>query len=60
LIELLILVGIAIPQFSSYRAKFYNSATQSDLRNFKMAMKTSFVDDDTYLNFRLTKIVSQV
>lgn len=60
LIELLILVGIAIPQFSSYRAKSYNSATQSDLRNFKMVMKTSFVDDDTYLNFRLTKIVSQV
>ncbi len=58
LIELLIVVAIigilaaiAIPQFSSYRAKAYNSAAQSDVRNFKTAMETHFLDDDGYPNF---------
>ncbi|MCK4622718.1 MAG: prepilin-type N-terminal cleavage/methylation domain-containing protein [Desulfuromonadales bacterium] len=58
LIELLIVVAIigilaaiAIPQFSSYRAKAYNSAAQSDLRNFKIAMVASFLDDDAYPTF---------
>ncbi|MGD0584757.1 MAG: prepilin-type N-terminal cleavage/methylation domain-containing protein [Oryzomonas sp.] len=55
LIELLIVVAIigilaavAIPQFSSYRAKAYNSAAQSDLRNFKTAMESVFADQQAY------------
>ena len=55
LIELLIVVAIigilaaiAIPQFSSYRAKAYNSAAQSDLRNFKTQMESYFADNQSY------------
>jgi type IV pilus assembly protein PilA len=55
LIELLIVVAIigilaaiAIPQFASYRAKAYNSAAESDLRNFKTAMESVFADDQQY------------
>ncbi len=58
LIELLIVVAIigilaaiAIPQFSSYRAKAYNSAAFSDVRNFKTAMEAAYLDTDVYPNF---------
>jgi type IV pilus assembly protein PilA len=55
LIELLIVVAIigilaaiAIPQFTAYRAKAYNAAAQSDLKNFKTAMEAFFSDNQQY------------
>jgi len=55
LIELLIVVAIigilaaiAIPQFSAYRQKAYNSAAQSDLKNFKTAMEAYYADNQGY------------
>ena len=55
LIELLIVVAIigilaaiAIPQFAAYRQRAYNSAAQSDLRNFKTAMEADFADNQQY------------
>ena len=57
LIELLIVVAIigilaaiAIPQFSSYRAKSYNSAAQSDLRNAKTNLESFYADNQQYPN----------
>jgi type IV pilus assembly protein PilA len=55
LIELLIVVAIigilaavAIPQFSAYRSKAYNSSAQTDLRNLKTSMESAFVDLKAY------------
>ena len=55
LIELLIVVAIigilaavAIPQFSTYRAKAYNSAAQADLRNLKTSMESAYADSQAY------------
>ena len=55
LIELLIVVAIigilaaiAIPQFSSYRAKAYNSAANSDLKNIKTGMEAFMADNQQY------------
>jgi len=57
LIELLIVVAIigilaavAIPQFSQYRAKAYNMAAQSDLRNIKTVMESYHYDYSSYPN----------
>jgi type IV pilus assembly protein PilA len=57
LIELLIVVAIigilaavAIPQFATYRAKAYNSAAQSDLRNLKTLMEAYHYDSQVYPN----------
>jgi len=55
LIELLIVVAIigilaaiAIPQFSSYRQKAYNSAAQSDVKNAKTSLEATFADNQAY------------
>jgi len=57
LIELLIVVAIigilaaiAIPQFSAYRAKAYNAAAQSDLKNAKTNLESYFADNQMYPN----------
>jgi type IV pilus assembly protein PilA len=55
LIELLIVVAIigilaaiAIPQFSAYRQKGYNTAAVSDLKNGKTALEAYFADNQKY------------
>ena len=55
LIELLIVIAIigilaaiAIPQFSAYRKRSYNSAAKSDLRNACTAQEGFFLDKETY------------
>jgi type IV pilus assembly protein PilA len=55
LIELLIVVAIiailaaiAIPQFSKYRIRGYNSAADSDLRNVKIALEAFNTDNQVY------------
>lgn len=55
LIELLIVVAIigilaaiAIPQFSSYRQKAYNSSAQADVKNAKTAFESFFADKQYY------------
>ena len=55
LIELLIVVAIigilaaiAIPQFSAYREKAYNSAATSDLKNAKTGMEAFMADTQSY------------
>jgi type IV pilus assembly protein PilA len=55
LIELLIVVAIiailaaiAIPQFSAYRVKAYNSAAETDLRNLRTSLESVQADLQTY------------
>jgi len=43
-----ILAAIAIPQFSAYRQRAYNSAAVSDLKNAATAQEAYFVDHQTY------------
>jgi type IV pilus assembly protein PilA len=49
-----ILAAIAIPQFSAYRVRSYNSASQADLRNAATAQEAYFVDEQTYCNATAT------
>ncbi|HIJ80945.1 MAG TPA: pilin [Desulfuromonadales bacterium] len=55
LIELLIVVAIigilaavAIPQFSSYRVKVFNSTAVSDLKNFKTVFESIMYEKSAY------------
>lgn len=55
LIELLIVVAIigilaavAIPQFSAYRAKAYNSSSNADVKNIKTGMEAYMADNQEY------------
>ena len=43
-----ILAAIAIPQFSKYRARAYNSASLSDLRNLKTDLEGYFAEWQHY------------
>jgi len=43
-----ILAAIAIPQFSAYRAKAFNAAAESDLRNVMTAEEAYFASNQTY------------
>ena len=58
LIELLIVVAIigilaaiAIPQFSAYRQKAYNSAANSDVKNIKTGFEAYMADTQEYPPF---------
>jgi type IV pilus assembly protein PilA len=44
-----ILAAIAIPQFSAYRTRSYNSAAEADLRNAATAQEAYYVDNQTYV-----------
>ena len=57
LIELMIVIAIiailaamAIPQFSSYKAKGYNAAAQSDLRVFKTDIEAYHAEWQEFIN----------
>ena len=43
-----ILAAIAIPQFSAYRTRSYNSASQADMRNAATAQEAYYVDHQSY------------
>ena len=43
-----ILAAIAIPQFSAYRTRSYNSSAQSDVRNIATAQEAYYVDESRY------------
>ena len=43
-----ILAAIAIPQFSAYRKRSYNSAAQADTRNMATAQEAYYVDESIY------------
>ena len=45
-----ILAAIAIPQFSAYRTRSYNSAANSDIRNACTAQEAYYVDEQSYSN----------
>ena len=43
-----ILAAIAIPQFATYRAKSYNSASVSDARNMRTDFEAYYAEWDVY------------
>jgi len=46
-----ILAAIAIPQFSSYRVKAFNSSAQADIRNLMTAEEAAYADTQAYVSF---------
>ena len=46
-----ILAAIAIPQFSAYRKKAYDSTAKSDLRNLVSAEEAYYADNQVYTSF---------
>ncbi len=46
-----ILAAIAIPQFSQYRKKAYDSTAKSDLRNLISAEEAYYADNQVYVNY---------
>ncbi len=57
LIELLIVVAIigilaaiAIPQFAAYRARGFNAAATSDIKNIKTTLEAFYTDNQFYPN----------
>jgi prepilin-type N-terminal cleavage/methylation domain-containing protein len=53
-----ILAAIAIPQFSAYRTRSYNSAAQADLRNAATAQEAYYVDENTYCSTAATVLTA--
>mgnify|MGYP003574151447 CR=1 FL=1 len=51
-----ILAAIAIPQFSAYRERSYDSAAQADLRNAATAQEAYYVDNERYASTRTNLI----
>jgi len=52
-----ILAAIAIPQFSAYRTRSYNSSAESDLRNAATAQEAYYVDHQTYVSSPQTNLI---
>lgn len=44
------LLGIAAPQYSSYRKRAYDARSMSDLRNAAIAEEVYFLDSEKYLS----------
>jgi len=49
-----ILAAIAIPQFSSYRIRAFNSAAESDMRNIMNGEEAYYADNETYVDVTKT------
>ncbi|MDQ6990626.1 MAG: prepilin-type N-terminal cleavage/methylation domain-containing protein [Mariprofundaceae bacterium] len=45
-----ILAAIALPQFTSYRTRAFNSSAMSDLRNIATGEEAYYIDQQTYIN----------
>ena len=43
-----ILAAIAIPQFSAYRTRAFNTAADSDLRNVRTSLEAYYADNQGY------------
>ena len=55
-----ILAAIAIPQFSAYRQRSFNAASESDLRNAATAQEAYYVDAQRYVIDPQTNLTGQV
>ena len=53
-----ILAAIAIPQFSAYRTRSYNSSAEADLRNAATAQEAYYVDNSSYVSNPYTLVGS--